>query len=322
MPSSPIRRLLAVLAVGALALTGCGEPSSGGGGSSKDPLSQVTVSGGDDTKAPTIELTKKPFSVEETQSKVLKEGTGAALTDSDITSVNAAIVNGKDGKVIDETWSAQPIGLDLASERTFASLRATLPGLKIGSRVLIASPPKDAFGDQGRDSIGVAPTDSVLFLIDILAATKPLAQAEGSAVAPKKGLPTVEWHPDRAATVTMPKGAKAPTKLVVQKLIQGAGAEVKKGANVRVTYTGVLWDGGKSFDSSMTKDPTWFEFTVGAGQVIPGWDKGLQGAKVGDRLLLVIPPADGYGPQGQPSSTPPIKGTDTLVFVVDVLATY
>lgn len=240
----------------------------------------------------------------------------------DITSVNAAIVNAKDGKVIDETWSGQPIGLDLASERTFASIRTTLPGVKVGSRVLIVSPPKDAFGDQGRDSIGVAPTDSVIFVLDILGATQPIDQAEGTAVAPKAGLPTVEWHADRPADVTIPKGAKAPAKLVVQKLIEGTGAEVKKGANVRVSYTGVLWDGGKSFDSSMTKDPAWFEFAVGAGQVIPGWDKGLTGAKVGDRLLLVIPPADGYGAQGNPQASPPIKGTDTLVFVVDVLATY
>lgn len=320
MPATPLRRLVAALAVGAAALAGCGQSSDGG--ATVDALSQVKVTGGEATKAPEVTLATKPLKVKETEVKVLKEGTGATVTKDDIASVNAAVVNGTDGKLLDETWSATPVGIDIASQNTFAAIRTALRDQKVGARLLIASPPKDAFGEQGRDTAGVAPTDSIVFLVDILGTTRPLTQATGKPVAPKAGLPAVAWKPDAAATITIPKGAKPPAKLVVQKLIQGAGPVVAKGKNARVSYTGALWRDGKTFDSSMTKEPHWYEFPVGGGQVIPGWDKALTGAKVGDRLLLVIPPADGYGAQGNPSSQPPIKGTDTLVFVVDVLATY
>lgn len=320
---TPVRRLAAVAAVAALALTGCGDSSTGGSDSGSGALDQVKVTEGGDKEPPKIELTKKPLTVTTTEVKVLKEGTGEPVTDKGIATVNAAIVNGKDGKVIDETWSATgPVGIDMTTQATLAAIRTSIAGKKVGTRLLVAAPPKDAFGEQGRSELGVGPGDSVVFLIDIISTVTPLAQATGKEVAPQKGLPQVEWHADKAATITIPKDAKAPGKLTVAKLIEGSGPKVEKGRSIRVSYTGVLWDGAKSFDSSMTRDPAWYEFMVGEGKVIPGWDKALEGANVGDRLLLVIPPADGYGASGNPNSNPPIKGSDTLVFVVDVLATY
>jgi peptidylprolyl isomerase len=124
----------------------------------------------------------------------------------------------------------------------------------------------------------------------------------------------------KPATITVPKGAKAPTKTVVQPLIEGGGGVVKKGQTVRVAYTGALWKDGSVFDSSASRpEQPYFDFPIGGGQVIKGWDEGLQGQKVGSRVLLVIPPADGYGTAGSP---PKISGTDTLVFVVDILAAF
>jgi peptidylprolyl isomerase len=79
----------------------------------------------------------------------------------------------------------------------------------------------------------------------------------------------------------------------------------------------VIWRTGKVFDSSWARN-TPLTTVIGAGQVIPGWDKGLVGQTVGSRVMLTIPPADGYGSAGQ--SQAGIKGTDTLVFVVDILA--
>ena len=86
-----------------------------------------------------------------------------------------------------------------------------------------------------------------------------------------------------------------------------------------VQYTGVIWRTGKVFDSSWSRSEP-FAFNVGAGQVIKGWDDGLVGQKVGSRVMLVIPPADGYGTAG--ASEAGIKGTDTLVFVIDILGAY
>jgi peptidylprolyl isomerase len=116
--------------------------------------------------------------------------------------------------------------------------------------------------------------------------------------------------------VTPPPGA-APTKLVTKDLIVGTGAEAKAGETVTVNYVGVLFKGGKEFDASWKrKEP--FSFTLGAGQVIKGWDQGIAGMKVGGRRLLVIPANLAYGPKGSGSSIPP---NATLVFVVDLLGT-
>ena len=186
--------------------------------------------------------------------------------------------------------------------------------------MLITSTPKDAFGDQGNTTLGVEKDDPVVFVVDVVSASKVLDEAAGKAVAPKKGLPTVTMNEGKPATITVPKGVKAPTKTVVQPLIEGKGAEVKKGQTIRVAYTGALYKDGSVFDSSASRpEQPYFEFPIGQGQVIKGWDNGLVGQKVGSRVLLVIPPADGYGEAGSP---PKISGTDTLVFVVDILAAY
>ena len=78
----------------------------------------------------------------------------------------------------------------------------------------------------------------------------------------------------------------------------------------------MLWKDGKKFDASGDRGAP-VDFPIGAGQVIKGWDKGLVGATVGSRILLVVPPADGYGAEGK---APTIGAKDTLVFVVDILA--
>ena len=101
-------------------------------------------------------------------------------------------------------------------------------------------------------------------------------------------------------------------------LIKGSGPEVAKGDYVIAQYTGYIWRTKKTFSSSWSSGSP-FGFVLGASpeQVIPGWDTGLAGQTVGSRVMLVIPPKDGYGSAGQ--STAGIKGTDTLVFVVDIL---
>jgi peptidylprolyl isomerase len=115
--------------------------------------------------------------------------------------------------------------------------------------------------------------------------------------------------------VNVPKG-KAPKKLVIKDLIPGTGQAAKAGDPITVNYIGVNYANGKPFDNSYDRGQP-FPFQLGGGQVIPGWDKGLAGMKVGGRRELVIPPSLAYGPQGQP---PVIKPNETLVFVVDLLS--
>lgn len=106
-----------------------------------------------------------------------------------------------------------------------------------------------------------------------------------------------------------------PADLVIEDLTLGTGAEATSGRNVDVHYVGVAWSTGKEFDASWNRSET-FEFRLGAGQVISGWDEGVAGMKVGGRRRLTIPPHMGYGNQGAGGV---IKGGETLVFVVDLL---
>jgi peptidylprolyl isomerase len=116
-------------------------------------------------------------------------------------------------------------------------------------------------------------------------------------------------------TVEVPKGPP-PDQLVSNDLKEGDGAEAKAGDRVTVQYVGVLYDGGKEFDASWDRGQP-FPFTLGSGEVIPGWDQGVEGMKVGGRRELIIPPALAYGPQGQPPDIPP---NATLVFVIDLVS--
>jgi peptidylprolyl isomerase len=116
-------------------------------------------------------------------------------------------------------------------------------------------------------------------------------------------------------TVELPSGS-APTHLVVKDLKTGHGAEAKAGDQVSVQYIGVLYDNGSKFDSSYDHGQP-FSFKLGGGQVIPGWDQGVAGMKVGGRRELVIPPDLAYGAQGQP---PTIPANATLVFVIDLVS--
>lgn len=115
--------------------------------------------------------------------------------------------------------------------------------------------------------------------------------------------------------ITVTKKDATATKLVTEDLVVGTGAEVKAGDCLMANYVGVLAADGTQFDASWDKK-TPFEFEVGAGNVIPGWDQGIPGMKVGGRRRLTIPADLAYGAQGSPPKIPP---NSNLVFVVDAI---
>jgi len=115
--------------------------------------------------------------------------------------------------------------------------------------------------------------------------------------------------------VTVP-GGPAPKKLEEEEIVEGDGAEAKSGDEVTVQYVGVGYDSKEEFDSSWSRNEP-FSFNLGAGEVIPGWDQGIAGMKVGGRRELTIPANLAYGPAGSP---PVIGPNETLIFVVDLLA--
>jgi peptidylprolyl isomerase len=125
---------------------------------------------------------------------------------------------------------------------------------------------------------------------------------------------------EKAATeipeVTVP-GGPPPKQLVVEDLKQGNGKAARAGDQVAVHYAGVLYDDGEMFDANWGEETEPFSFTLGAQEVIAGWDKGIAGMKVGGERKLVIPPDLAYGEQGFYPSIPP---NATLVFQVELLS--
>jgi peptidylprolyl isomerase len=115
--------------------------------------------------------------------------------------------------------------------------------------------------------------------------------------------------------ITIPAG-NPPGELLIEDEIVGDGDEATVGKRVIVHYAGVAWSNGKEFDASWNRGDT-FDFLLGAREVIEGWDRGVKGMKVGGRRRLTIPPDLGYGSRGAGGA---IKGGETLVFVVDLVA--
>ncbi len=110
-------------------------------------------------------------------------------------------------------------------------------------------------------------------------------------------------------------GDTAPTELVLVDEIEGDGPEAVAGTTVLAHYVGVAHSTGEEFDASWNRGEP-LSFRLGAGQVIAGWDQGIQGMKVGGRRRITIPPHLGYGDRGAGGA---IKGGETLIFVVDLV---
>jgi peptidylprolyl isomerase len=129
---------------------------------------------------------------------------------------------------------------------------------------------------------------------------------------------TMQWSPAGAIgtepTVVVPTG-RPPSTLLSKDLVVGTGATAQPGSDVSVQYVGNSWTTRQQFDASWSRHQA-FSFTLGAGQVIRGWDEGVAGMKVGGRRELVIPPDLAYGAQSPGAG---IASDDTLIFIVDLV---
>jgi peptidylprolyl isomerase len=315
-PRFAIRRVGALIAAVAVVAGCAGSPSGDTNTSTKTTtdLTAVKVTGKLGVK-PVVNV-PKPFATTKTDRRLLTTGTGSIVTPGQRVTIDYVGVNGTDGKEFDSSYGKQDKAtFTLDDKQIIKGMVSGLSGVSVGSRVLIAVPPADGYGTAGAPSAGIGPTDTLIFVIDVKSASTLLKRATGTAVKPKAGLPKVTLDKTGKPTITIPK-TKAPATLAVQPLIIGTGAKVLKGQTITVNYTGAIWPGGKVFDSSWTTGSP-ASFAIGEGRVIAGWDQGLVGQKVGSQVLLVIPPDKGYGVSGK--SEAGIKGTDTLVFVVDIL---
>ena len=249
-----------------------------------------------------------PFTTSAPVARLDVEGTGAVLEDGQSMTVQYAAFSGDDGSVLGSTWEdGSTQALTVGDDRMTTALNDVLKDQRVGARILFAVP-------------GTAATETAeaqapqVIVLEVTAAQDIPDRASGQAVEPPAGLPVVTLADNGEPSITIPADAQKPTELVVQTLIKGEGPVITAGQNITVQYNGWLWD-GTLFDSSWQSGQP-MATPIGAGQLIPGWDEGLVGQTIGSQVLLVIPPAMGYGPDGYNE----IPGDATLIFVIDLLA--
>ena len=261
-------------------------------------------------KTPKVTV-KSPWAIDQTRAEVLQPNPkGAVVQPGSTVEVNYYGVNGRTGKKFDDSFSrGQSIAFPL--DQVVPGFSKGLQGQHQGSRVVIAMPGSDGYdASGGSPQAGINVGDTLIFVVDIVAV--PLTGPEGTAVTPKAGLPTVA-ETDGKPVVTVPK-TDPPKELVVQPLIEGKGQKVGKSDSVTINYTWVDWSSGEVLEQTYGAKPA----TAQLASLVPGLQQGLEGQKVGSRVMVVVPPEQGY-PQG--NATPKVNPGDTLVFVVDILFT-
>jgi FKBP-type peptidyl-prolyl cis-trans isomerase len=338
VPSSRVKVAVALgLASSLLLLSGCGEDEPAADAASASPtaaptsaspsptptptptpkpkpikasndLDKVTVTG-DYGEPPKVKV-DTPWAIDKTRTKVLDASNGQVVSEGQTVEVNYYGVNGRTGKKFDESFSTgQPVAFSLA--QVVPGFSKGLEGQRKGSRVLIAMPGKDGYDPMGGNpQAGIEVGDTLIFVVDLVGVQ--LAGPEGKTVHPKAGLPTVTDTGGRPEII-IPESAP-PTSLQVQPLIKGEGKKIGANDTITFNYVWVRWSDGKVLEETYAGQPA----NSSLSGLLPGMVKGLTGQTVGSRVLLVVPPADGY-PDG--NATPSIKPGETLVLVVDLLFT-
>lgn len=318
-------QILTITAVAAVALTGCAAspktestPSATAAAALEctDPgttSDAVTVTG-DAGAEPTVEFAA-PLAAKTTERTVVTAGTGEAVEEGDSVAISYAAYNATTGAKLTAGGYGDDAGLTVNVTADQPAIAGILKGVacsNVGDRVTVVITPEDGFGETGSTDLGISGTDQMLFVIDVK--DKVATRATGADQEPTDGFPTVKLAEDGAPTVTMPK-TDAPTDFAVEVLKKGDGATVADGATVTVQYTGAIWESGEVFDQSWGSGPTTFSVS----ELITGFTQGLVGQTVGSQVVIVIPPGElGYEGGNEKAG---IGADDTLVFVVDILAT-
>jgi len=318
-----MRRFLAIIAIPLLAcvvLAGCGSSKATSSSSASSSASAGTnpsvTATGSFGAAPKVTIPKAKAG-STLQVKTLIQGSGTTLTKADALAANFVLYfwSGTTSSLKASTFTSNPT---VIGGTMLPGLETALIGKKVGSRVLAVIPPAQGYGTSGNSQLGITGSTTLVFVIDVLKSYADTQSATGTQQSNGGGtLPTVSGKAATAPTLTFPSSSP-PSTMVTKTLIKGSGPTVVKGDYVIAQYVGYIWRTKKVFGSSWSSGSP-FGFVLGASpeQVIPGWDTGLAGQTVGSRVLLSIPPKQGYGSAG--ASQAGIKGTDTLVFVVDII---
>ncbi|MFE0426372.1 FKBP-type peptidyl-prolyl cis-trans isomerase [Streptomyces sp. NPDC058953] len=312
-----LRALTGLLVVPALLLStaACGSDEDKGSDSisSKGGLPAIT-DGAAFGKKPTL-AKGEGAPPKELKIEVVSAGKGPALKKGDQAQVNYYGQEWDETQPFDTSFGkGQPFPVTIGGGGVIEGWQKALDGQKVGSRLEVSIPPNLAYGETARGDIKANAT--LVFVMDIVKGTSVPVAAKGATVPQTDAaLPKVGVNTDgKAPSVTFPKSAAAPKKLVSEYVIEGTGPAVTDKDNVVVKYDAFLWDGGKKFGGTYAMETT---ETLSLGNLgVKGLKDGLVGKKVGSRVLLVLPPDQAFGDQEQQG----IPKNSTLVFAMDVLA--
>ncbi|MEV8536436.1 FKBP-type peptidyl-prolyl cis-trans isomerase [Streptomyces sp. NPDC051211] len=317
-----MRRLAGLLVVPLLLLStaACGDGDDKGSDSASTQMTNdvpAITAGAKFGEKPTLS-TGKGEPPKELKVKVISEGKGPALKKGDVAQVNylGQVWDGKEP--FDQSFDrGTPFDLELGAGRVIKGWDQGLEGQKVGSRVELVIPPELGYGAEGSGE-KIKPNATLVFVVDIVkgASLPSPASAKGKEIAQdNKDLPKVGTNTDgKEVSLSVPKGAAEPTKLVSNYVLEGDGKPVTDKDSVIVKFVGKTWKDDKLFESTYATNQT---VTWPMDQLsVKGLKDGLVGKKAGSRILLVIPQDQGFGDKQQ-GDIPP---KSTLVFTLDILA--
>ncbi|MCW2819195.1 MAG: hypothetical protein JWR42_1982 [Marmoricola sp.] len=307
----------ALLIAPALAACGSddGQKSSSSSSSSGTQLDQVNFSGavGKALKPTWQGKVSAPTSAKVT---TLVKGKGDKIASGDTVSTFVWVGNGSTKKAAYSDYdNGSPESVPVDSKLS-ALFQKVFKGATYGSRVAAVAPAKDLFGATGGTQLGVGANDTVVLVADMVkkAAVSPTPSSDKvQDVAPGK-LPKIVSKGGKPTALDFSGIAEPSTSTPVQRVVlkKGTGAAVTSADTVTVNYLGAVYKAKTPFDESYSKGQP---LTSPLSGLVKGWAIGLDGVKVGSRVLIQIPPAFGYGAQGSGSTIPP---NSTLWFVIDV----
>jgi peptidylprolyl isomerase len=309
-----VRRVAMSAVFGVVALSSlaaCGEPTTVADAGAINGLDSVSVTG-DVGLTPTVEWDGR-VNVEESETEVLTKGEGAVIKEGDAVLAHIWIGNGYTQAVAYDSFAsqAQPVTVN---DQTTKPLLAAMEGQTLGSRVMVAASAEDAFGETGNPQLGIGNQDTVVFIVDSLDIVRDAPQGEETELSP--GMPSLMEKDGVITGWDFTDAAEPDGELAVHMLVTGDGPKVGKGSTIVTRYLGQVYQAKKPFDESYSKaEPAVFNVDG----LVKGWQQGLDGVPAGSRVVIVVPPDLGYGKEGNKSAG--IKGTDTLYFVLDILAT-
>jgi FKBP-type peptidyl-prolyl cis-trans isomerase len=330
--ASPRFRAAAVSAAAVVALavvlTGCTGASAGKPSPSAKPTTVPTVSAacvtngsasdsvqvtGDFNTAPNVSF-DAPLKVSSTERTVVIPGTGEKAQPGSIVNASFTLYNGTTGKTVTSTGygTGRTSAITVDASKYITGLVKTLNCAQVGERVVGVVPPSEGFSSSQASGLGLTTKQVIVIVADVVGLVP--TKASGDVLTPPAGVPTVTRAADGKPALKVPSGYKPPATTQIVTLIKGTGAIVGAADNVTIQYQGTNLATGKIFDQTWGDAPT----SAPVNGFIPGFTNAMIGQTVGSQVLVIIAPADGYGPQGGQSGAG-IGKDDTIVFVIDIL---